>query len=117
MKIKNEKTGKIEDIRLPKVFKNKWVKALRSGEYSQGKLKLENSYGEMCCLGVACRIAHPELILKGFAYISNSVAKKTTKVPSILKGRNTIIPKKLAEMNDSGNHSFKSIASYIERYL
>jgi len=117
MKIKNEKTGKIEDIRLPKEFKNKWVKALRSGDYSQGKLRLENSCGDMCCLGVACRIVHPKLILKEFAYINDSVAKKTTKVPGILKGINSIIPEKLTKMNDSGKHSFKSIASYIERYL
>lgn len=29
-----------------------WVAALRSGEYRQGRSRLRNEYGQMCCLGV-----------------------------------------------------------------
>src|SRR5947199_768483 len=34
----------------------KWVDALRSGDYKQTIGALENEYGN-CCLGVACRVA------------------------------------------------------------
>lgn len=32
----------------------KWLEALRSGEYQQGKRKLFTEEGNFCCLGVAC---------------------------------------------------------------
>lgn len=35
----------------------KWVEALESGEYEQGRGALELD-GKLCCLGVACRVAH-----------------------------------------------------------
>ena len=38
---------------------NKWIAALRSGEYSQGRLQLHSvdcSYETFCCVGVACKI-------------------------------------------------------------
>lgn len=31
----------------------KWIAALRSGKYTQGKAVLKSTEGEMCCLGVA----------------------------------------------------------------
>lgn len=34
----------------------KWVAALRSGKYKQGRYFL-NSEGKFCCLGVACEVA------------------------------------------------------------
>lgn len=34
-----------------------FLAALRSGEYAQGKMGLENRRGEFCCLGVACNLA------------------------------------------------------------
>lgn len=36
--------------------RRKWVKALRSGEYKQGKNMLRNG-DKFCCLGVACNIS------------------------------------------------------------
>lgn len=124
MKVKNEKTGKIEDKRLPKIFKDKWLKALRSGEYKQADGRLEDINiitGEKsyCCLGFACRIQHPNLILNG-GYIELQVFKerlKNIKVPSILKGNSfNIIVSKLSGMNDKGD-SFKKIATWIEENL
>lgn len=35
----------------------KWVAALESGEYKQGREKLRSSNDEFCCLGVACDLA------------------------------------------------------------
>jgi hypothetical protein len=37
----------------------KWVAALRSGEYRQGKNYLNNA-GKFCCLGIACELASQE---------------------------------------------------------
>lgn len=37
-------------------LKGKWVKALRSGKYKQGKGVLCDR-GKHCCLGVLCRVA------------------------------------------------------------
>lgn len=40
-------------------IKAKWAKALRSGEYSQGRLSLRSSEG-FCCLGVLCDLHSQE---------------------------------------------------------
>jgi hypothetical protein len=38
-------------------FKAKWIAALESGEYEQGRNSLKTSDGRYCCLGVACVVA------------------------------------------------------------
>lgn len=42
----------------PEQARAEWVKALRSGEYKQGKLCLTSVNGQDadCCLGVACKV-------------------------------------------------------------
>jgi hypothetical protein len=39
---------------------SQWTAALRSGKYSQGVRRLQNSGGEFCCFGVACDVADPD---------------------------------------------------------
>lgn len=42
----------------------RWIEALRSGKYMQGKGRLRSFYDEFCCLGVLCNlhaIEHPEI--------------------------------------------------------
>lgn len=34
----------------------RWIEALESGKYKQGRRCLESSDGKNCCLGVACRL-------------------------------------------------------------
>jgi len=104
--------------KLPKRFKNKWVKMLRSSEYSQGQHKLksistDNTYS-YCCLGVACLAAgyKPEDLCGGAIY-----SYKFPKVPKILCSDYSFISDKLIAFNDNKKWSFKKIASYIERYL
>ncbi len=41
----------------------KWVPALRSGEYVQGRGTLKSPDGEYCCLGVACDLMSKEGLL------------------------------------------------------
>ena len=45
----------------------KWVSALRSGEYKQGKEVLRNISDQYCCLGVACDLYSKEHELEIFA--------------------------------------------------
>lgn len=121
--IKQFKTGM---YKLPKRFKEKWLKALRSGEYKQGETflfnNLENSY---CCLGIAgsiCGLKNKSLSC-GSLYteeggFSKYQIKKIEKVlPEILIGDfDNYIVARLANMNDSGR-SFKQIANWIEKNL
>lgn len=47
----------------PKI-KQRWLKALRSGDYRQGINQLRNEKDQFCCLGVLCNLhakAHPKL--------------------------------------------------------
>ena len=43
---------------------DKWINALESGEYKQGKHNLRTNDDTFCCLGVLCDIAVKEGILK-----------------------------------------------------
>ena len=43
-----------------KEWKKKWIAALRSGEYKQGRKVLRNSNDEFCCLGVLCDLVVKE---------------------------------------------------------
>jgi len=49
---------------MKKEYAEKWVNALRSGEYGQCKGKLSDGNGSYCCLGVLNCI-FPELNLSG----------------------------------------------------
>lgn len=116
MKTKDSITNKTLDVKLPKTFKTKCLKALRSGKFKQTTGVLHDEIG-YCCLGVACKIAHPKLNL-GNAEVIELDNSDITKVPDILKGtaHNNKVVNRLATMNDNGK-SFKYIASYIEKYL
>jgi len=107
--------------KLPKRFKDKWLKALRSGEYTQGDSLLYNDNNQYCCLGVGAVICGvPKIEILNFSYIGegdfNSLIKQY-KIPKQIVGndRNEIV-RKLSSFNDKGL-SFKWIAAYIERYL
>lgn len=49
--------------RVNKEVIRKWVQALRSGEYKQGKDMLKGSDGCFCCLGVLCDLAVKEDVI------------------------------------------------------
>lgn len=108
-----------------KTIKKKWVKALRSGNYKQGKERLRTTKTDgssyYCCLGVLADVLGCEWIegaeIARFkeekqisaAIIPHRVADKI-KLPAIKQD-------KLISMNDGAGRSFNYIASYIERYL
>lgn len=127
-KITKEQKSSIKQWKdkLPKDFKAKWVKALRSGKYPQGTEGFlrsinedakGNSVVEYCCLGVACHIAGSSGIT-GKSFImneNNSIIKSINKVPKMLHG-DEAVALMLSEINDSGV-SFKEIADFVEKYL
>ena len=80
-----------------KALKEKWVDALQSGDYQQGKLCL-HELGRYCCLGVLNHIRGCEQSYDGL----DSVV-----------GLDWI---KLANMNDRGK-SFPEIATWIQENL
>lgn len=44
------------ETRMNKKIKAKWLEALRSGDYKQGKGQLRNEKNNFCCLGVLCNL-------------------------------------------------------------
>ena len=112
-----------------KVLEN-WIKALRSGDYKQGKnfLRTGDTY---CCLGVLCdlfikdqadkgcswvideeRIVHPFLDGEYGDEFSEFPSKKVSEWLDDYR----INEEELAKMNDIGK-SFDEISSYLEEYL
>lgn len=117
--------GKKQEIKLPVHFKNRWVKALRSGNYEQCQSSLYDGNG-YCCLGVAgaiCGVPKERMDFAGLLTEDHIPFQEVKKIPKLLRGENSKedpnyneLVKILTEMNDKGK-SFKYIASYIERYL
>jgi len=127
---------KIEYPKLPKVFKRKWVKALRSGKYDQGRGKLyragENDY---CCLGVACVVDKiPLKRIQGKSVIAqlenesnnlkilNGEDRKSDDLVDILVSMNDNVTASTYNQFMGGKYwekqrSFKQIANWIEHNL
>jgi len=115
---------------MKKKIAEKWVKALRSGEYKKTEGALRNDEG-FCCLGVLCNLhaqAHPKIAreqsqprfylgesailpleVRDWAMMDNgegSVADDLTISGNVYES--------LVDANDSGV-SFKKIANWIEK--
>ena len=116
---------KTEYKKLPKKFKAKWIKALRSGEYKQGLSCLHHD-SKYCCLGVACDISGIDMQYvgaRGTIPISDSLFDS---IPNQLKGSDSLdgsLVYRLTRMNDGDKgrdtkpRSFKQIANWIKKHL
>lgn len=107
--------------KLPKQIKDRWISALRSGEYEQGKMSLyDKADNNFCCLGVLGKICKFKLDqLEDESFLYNLEEKpKGCSLPFFFRDKEVSadLQSKLAGFNDSGK-SFNWIASYIERYL
>lgn len=110
-----------------------WVKALRSGDYIQGRGRLVDNGDRFCCLGVACNLSKaalewkieekpslwsmdgetdvlPKTIQEEFGFFNRVGGLKGGGFIHIKGGEF----KSLAEANDGGC-SFEEIADYIEK--
>jgi len=119
-----------------KKIKTKWLKALRSGKYEQGKEYLRqqqvdedgNQLGKesFCCLGVLCDVIKKDLQNKlddslewDHNYDQSAFDESETELSERLLSFVGLKPEtqsKLIEMNDNGT-SFKKIAGYISKNL
>lgn len=108
------------------IIKDKWVTALRSGAYQQGRKALRTTADgkdSYCCLGVLCDIVAPE----GWtAYVIDSKDHwqhdDQGDVPSgrlldYIGLRSRRLMEKLVTMNDTDQASFETIAQWIETNL
>lgn len=113
-----------------------WLEALRSGKYTQGRMRLATTYGDdipvrYCCLGVACDVA----IKSG---LDLDVAKVDGGAALTFDGGSRVLPDRVQEwlgledrspelrstsemmslvgLNDSGDYTFEEIADLIEKH-
>lgn len=99
-------------------LKNKWIKALRSGKFKQGLLKLVSSDKKYCCLGVLCVVGK----FRGWRRrynLPDRIAKKVFGDAGLNNGKEVHIKgvkNELASHNDNGA-TFKEIADAIEKQL
>lgn len=103
-----------------KEYKDKWVVALRSGQYKQSQKALRDEYG-FCCLGVVCDIIDPTGWI-GYDYVDKVNAEVVHQVGLTqgirkLIGLDVRILRALTEMNDNQDYTFNMIADYIEETL
>jgi len=111
---------------MKKTVMKKWVKALRSGKFKQGKqqLKQTNPQGKVnhCCLGVLCELYNDEITKnkkKPLDFSDEFVLPRTVANWGGLgteEGSLTIESGScsLSEMNDDGKR-FTTIANFIEK--
>lgn len=106
-----------ERLELQKNIK-KWVRALDSGKYKQGKGRLQRG-DTYCCLGVACKIFIPkdkQLIIDG--ELSGLLPSMQPNAPQWLKYISNYFVLKtgtlLSDLNDQEKFTFSEIATILE---
>jgi hypothetical protein len=105
----------------------KWCDALRSGEYEQGRGKLQSGDNEFCCLGVACKTFIPNsalitlpdcALIHKTPYLSGALPSSQTSSPLWLLEVNDdlsyLTGKTLSSLNDIYEYNFNEIADTLE---
>jgi len=82
----------------------KWVAALRSGQYEQGKHCLKTADGKFCCLGVAIEVAQ-----------ANGVVRKGVPEVNYLRGEFEAVRVWLGLANHEGNYRTGALAEQNDR--
>lgn len=97
-------------------LKADWVKTLRSGEYKQGQVQLQD--GEyFCCLGVLCKVAGLKISEGGGGVVISGEDmdyQPLREMLGLIHDRDACAS--LYQKNDSGE-TFSVIADYIEANL
>lgn len=97
--------------KLPEDFKQRWIAALRSGEYQQTRHGGLIRDGKYCCLAV------------GAICLGLELDEKADQTYDAIYGRfdelfgNYVTKRTLWNMNDNDGKSFSEIADYIEKNL
>ena len=108
---------------MDKALKAKWLEALRSGRYKQGRRRLRNCKDEFCCLGVLCDISGQGQWRQG-DYSSNYCYYKEEEsnsygLPSFMVNVDGArrAGGELVGLNDIDQLSFPRIANWIEKNI
>lgn len=107
--------AKEKKFRLPKEFAEKWLAALRSGEYKQGKsLLCQTAHGATtyCCLGVAGAVCgyKDDMLYGKITILGDELPSVPQDLSSAPELRNLLIG-----FNDRDGKSFEEIADWIEQ--
>lgn len=115
-----------------KKVKAKWVEALRSGKYKQGKDALRKGDNTFCCLGVLCDLHRKTIKKAGWKPIKDGKGEiisyryldcggvpdsKVLNWAGINNDPDNLSLGKLIVLNDNEKKSFKQIAKFIEEKL
>lgn len=105
-------------------IKAKWLEALRSGKYQQGKSRLRAD-DRFCCIGVLCDVLNAD----AWAHSSVEIGEFYWRDPQGYKVFAALLPEalettglssdqqdNLIDMNDNGE-SFETISAHIEKTL
>ena len=103
---------------MDKKLKAKWISALRSGGYQQGRFYLRDDEGRYCCLGILHKIITGEE--PGKCWTDEPVVARPDLMKFIDDPSPTVagetVQNTLVLMNDNGK-TFPEIADYIEKNL
>jgi hypothetical protein len=111
--------------------RDKWVAALRSGAYRQGRGLLRSSTDEYCCLGVLCELAVADGIIDspkvqargGSAYLYGQqreigfLPNEVIEWAGLTNGNPIIGSLSATNWNDNRNAPFLEIARLVEENL
>jgi hypothetical protein len=104
--------------KLPVGFKKAWLKALRSGAFTQARGVLFNRVGGKahghCCIGVGLAVKQK---LGPVKYPNDLPCLDETATAATAVGLNVYATDRLVQLNDRYKWDFKRIASWIEKYL
>lgn len=126
--MKNNKKSMItnEKPKMDPKIKNRWIKALLSGDYEQGKKCLKNKKGQYCCLGVLADVCDKLGRKNQFddskagssdGLLSYRLYDFAKEMGLMNKEDGRSIENKLVLMNDEYDSSFKQIAAWIKKNL
>jgi hypothetical protein len=109
---------------MKKRLKKKWIEALRSDTYKQGKGFLKTIDNKYCCTGVLLELFDPIIFINrttdtGQCYAVNHYHNIST-IPMKIQKDMQIENKDmdiLIKMNDEENKSFREIADWVEANL
>lgn len=108
--------------------KKKWVAALRSGKYEQGRGLLRNKEDRYCCLGVLCDVIDPTKwspdstgFTHGYEESDVALPSDVVKVAGLTSNDPEIAVEygvtSLITLNDAHHWTFEQIADIIEKQL
>lgn len=111
-------------------IKDKWITALESGEFEQGKGSLADN-GRYCCLGVLCELAAREGAVQRFSLGARGAAYGALKLTGVLPteveewaglpaschGAPYIMDMSITDWNDHKGKTFNELAIMIKEHL